>query len=96
MKYYKNRVDRFSVIAKRLVDDHSAELFIDSRQQQNADNAYNDHLNTLGKQLEQYAKDFLESCKTQNEQLKADIWRICNKYLDLFIKRNDPYRRQLV
>lgn len=90
MKLHQNRVDRFSVIAKKLVDDHSEELFRDSTRLSDNYDVFNNHLETLGQQLEDYASDFLNNCKVQNEQLKNDIWNTCSKYLDLFAKRNQP------
>ena len=90
MKLHQNRVDRFSVIAKQLVDEHSAELFRDSVRLSDNYDVFNNHLETLGKQLEDYASEFLSSTKVQNDQLKNDIWNTCSKYLDLFAKRNQP------
>lgn len=90
MKLHQNRVDRFSVIAKKLVDDHSAELFRDSVRLSDNYDVFNNHLETLGQQLEDYAKDFLENYKSQSDQLKNDIWNTCSKYLDLFAKKNQP------
>lgn len=90
MKMHQNRVDRFSVIAKQLVDNHSAELFRDSVRLSDNYDVYSNHLESLGQQLEDYAKEFLNSCKVQNEQLKNDIWNTCTKYLDLFAKKNMP------
>lgn len=90
MKLHQNRVDRFSVIAKKLVDDHSAELFRDSVRLSDNYDVFNNHLETLGQQLEDYAKDFLENYKSQSDQLKNDIWNTCSKYLDLFAKKNEP------
>ncbi len=97
MKLHQNRVDRFSVIAKKLVDEHSAELFKDNSTLTDSYEAYTSHLDRLGQQLEDYASDFLNSCKVQNEQLKNDIWNTCTKYLDLFAKRNQPgqYRQYI-
>ena len=90
MKLHQNRVDRFSVIAKKLVDEHSAELFKDSTRLMDNYDIYRNHLDKLGQQLEDYASDFLNSCKVRNDQLKNDIWNTCSKYLDLFAKRNQP------
>jgi hypothetical protein len=90
MKLHQNRVDRFSVIAKKLVDEHSAELFKDSTRLMDNYDIYRNHLDKLGQQLEDYASDFLSSCQVQNDQLKNDIWNTCSKYLDLFAKRNQP------
>jgi|GEM_PF-1138219 len=89
MKLHQNRLDRFSVIAKKLVDEHSAELFSESRLS-DSDDIYNNHFQNLGKQLEEYAREFINSCKVQNDQLKNDIWYTCNKYLDLFASINQP------
>lgn len=89
MKLHQNKLDRFSVIAKKLVDDRSAELHKDIMHH-SADEVYNNHLNTLGKQLDNYAQDFLNNCKIQNEQFRKEVWGTCNKYLDLFARINEP------
>lgn len=89
MKLHQNRLDRFSVIAKRLVDDHSAQLYKDQMTATRED-VFNNHLHTLGKQLEHYATEFIRNCKVQNEQFKQDVWGTCNKYIDLFTKLNEP------
>ena len=87
----RNRLERFSDIAKRLVDDHSAQLFKNRLEH----DAYSNHLEAIGQQLEINARDFIGSLKTNNEELTSQVWNTCSKYLDLFIKRNDPDRENL-
>lgn len=89
MKLHQNRLDRFSVMAKKLVDNRSAELHQDLRKQE-VEDAYDTHRQTLGKQLEDYAREFLENCKIQNEQFINDVWGTCKRYLDLFDRINQP------
>ena len=88
----RNRIERFRTIAKRLVDRHSAELFTVYSIQADSDvyDAYNDHLDSLGRELDREAKDFITSYKTQSELMRNEIWRTCTRYLDLFVKRNQP------
>jgi hypothetical protein len=97
MKNYQNQLDRFCDIAKKLVDDHSAELFtryhVSTEGQHNVINdAYYQHLDVLGKQLDEQAQQFITSSnvRTRNEHLKSDIWSTCKKYIDQFVKRNEP------
>ncbi|MCB0700487.1 MAG: hypothetical protein H6551_11415 [Chitinophagales bacterium] len=92
MKLHQNRLDRFSVIAKQLVDRHSEAYFNDCTKRTDIFDAYNDHLNTLGEQLEQKATEFLKSCRTANEELRKEIWTTCTKYIELFIQWNSPGR----
>ncbi len=80
MKNYQNQLERFRNIAKRLVDDHSAAL--------HNDEAYSAHLDALRKQLEEHAQQFMASAKTNTDYIKSDIKSLCNKYTDLFIRRN--------
>ncbi|OSZ78482.1 hypothetical protein CAP35_09585 [Chitinophagaceae bacterium IBVUCB1] len=80
MKNYNNQLERFRMIAKRLVDDHSAAL--------HNDEAYTAHLDALMKQLEEQAQQFIASAKTNTDYIKTDIKSLCNKYTDLFIRRN--------
>ena len=96
MKNYQNQLDRFCDIAKKLVDDHSAELFTRYHVATDANNVTNDayykHLDVLGKQLDEQAQQFITSStvRTGNEHLKSDIWNTCKKYIDQFAKRNEP------
>lgn len=95
MKSYQNQLDRFRDIAKRLVDDHSAELFTGSRtvadgRRQVVNEAYFNHLDVLGKQLDEHAQKFIGGARTGSEDLKSEIWNTCKKYLDQFVKRNQP------
>ena len=94
MKNYQNQVDRFRDIAKKLVDDHSAELFTRTHVTANGvhnvmNDAYYNHLDVLGRQLDEQAQQFI-SMRKNNENLKSDIWSTCKRYLDLFVKRNQP------
>jgi hypothetical protein len=81
MKNYQNQLERFRNIAKRLVDDHCAAL--------HNDEAYKAHLDALMTQLEENAQQFMETTRTNTELLKSDIRKLCNKYTELFIRRND-------
>lgn len=95
MKNYRNQLDRFCDIAKRLVDEHSAELFTgthlatDSRQNLLSD-AYYTHLDVLGKQLDEQAQLFITTNRTGDEGLRSDVWSTCKKYIEQFAKRNQP------
>lgn len=95
MKNYRNRLDRFRDIAKKLVDDHSAELFTgtqlstDGRRNIMHD-AYHMHLDVLGKQLDEQARQFIGTVHTSSESLSSDVWNTCRKYLEQFVKRNEP------
>ncbi len=93
MKNYQNQLDRFSDIAKKLVDNHSADMFNVSRAAANGPEgnsyaAYNSHLDSLGRELDEHAQQFAQ--KVSDEKLKTDIWGMCKKYLDQFVKRNEP------
>lgn len=90
-KLHQNRLDRFSVMAKKLVDDRSAELHLDLRKP-GSDDVYDTHRQTLGEQLEANAREFLESCKINNDQFINDVWGTCKRYLELFdrINQKDP------
>lgn len=81
MKNYQNQLERFRNIAKRLVDDHCAAL--------HNDEAYKAHLDALMTQLEENAQQFMETTRTNTELLKSDIRKLCNKYTELFIRRNE-------
>lgn len=89
MKSHQNRLDRFTVIAKKLVDEHAAELHRDVKVSTH-DSVYKSHLTALGKQLNDYALEFIKSCKVKNEHFINEVWGTCNKYLDLFAKYNEP------
>ncbi len=94
MKNYQNQLDRFGNIAKKLVDDHSADFFNRCRMVQEEhlvkNEAFYNHLDALGRQLEEQAQRFIVSAKKGSEDLKSDVWNLCKKYLDLFIKTNQP------
>ncbi len=95
MRSTQNKLDRFRTIAKRLVDEHSAEVFtrttISSEGRQNVlDDVYFNHLDVLGKELNEQAEQFITSVKTVNEEVKSEIWNTCKRYIDQFIKRNQP------
>lgn len=94
MKSYRNQLDRFCDIAKRLVDEHSAELFtrthLSTEGTQNVMNdAYFMHLDVLGKQLDEQAQMFITSYNS-GEGLRSDVWSTCKKYLEQFVRRNQP------
>lgn len=89
MKLHQNRLDRFSVIAKQLVDNHATEFHNDLKKA-TQEEAFNNHLQTLGKQLEEYAGEFLNNCKVQNEQFRKEVWGTCNRYIDLFTRIHQP------
>jgi histone H3/H4 len=96
MKAYQNKVERFRNIAKKLVDDHSAELFSSYRlstdigSSEIAYDAYNSHLESLGQQLTERAYEFIATAKSNTEIIKSEVLGVCNKYLELFVKRNQP------
>jgi hypothetical protein len=93
MRGEQNQVERFRTIAKRLVDDHSAECFTKSaissgNGQTVVDDVYYNHLDELGRELNEQAEQFLTSFKGVKEDVKSEIWNTCKKYIDLFIRRN--------
>lgn len=95
MKNYQNQLDRFCDIAKKLVDEHSAELFTGSHLASDGrhnvvNDAYYSHLDVLGKQLDEQAQQFIVAYPSRNELLKSDIWNTCKKYMEQFVKRNEP------
>ncbi len=95
MKNYQNRLDRFRDIAKKLVDEHSAQLFTGARLSTDGRNntgqdAYHTHLDVLGKQLDEQARQFIGTVHSSTEGLSSDVWNTCKKYLDQFVKRNEP------
>jgi hypothetical protein len=100
MKNYQNQLERFRVIAKKLVDEHSAELFSTYRLSTDigvdniADDAYHSHLDTLGRQLTEKAQEFISSARANaranSDIIKTEVHGLCSKYLDLFAKRNQP------
>ena len=92
MKNYQNQLDRFKSIAKRLVDDHCAELFSSYRLSTDniGDDAYHSHLDVLGKQLDEHAQQFITTNNPGNESFRSEVWNVCKRYLDLFAQRNQP------
>jgi hypothetical protein len=95
MKGTQNQLERFRSIAKRLVDEHSAEVFIRSamgaeRENSLTDDVYYSHLDILGKELNEQAQHFIGCYKTVGEDVKSEIWNTCRKYIDQFIRRNQP------
>jgi hypothetical protein len=92
MRGEQNQVERFRTIAKRLVDDHSAECFtkstISSGNGHVIDDVYYNHLDVLGRELNDQAEQFLSSFKEVKEDVKSEIWNTCKKYIDLFMRRN--------
>ncbi len=95
MKGTQNQLERFRTIAKKLVDEHSAEVFVrsaissDGRHTLTDDVFYN-HLDVLGKELNEQAEQFIASFKGVNEDVKSEIWNTCKKYMDQFMRRNQP------
>ncbi len=81
MKNYQNQLERFRNIAKRLVDDHCAAL--------HNDEAYKAHLDALMHQLEEHAQQFVSGARANADNMKTDIRSLCNKYTELFIRRNE-------
>lgn len=92
MKNYQNQLDRFCNIAKRLVDDHSAEFYTRSQlgSYQITNDVYYSHLDGLSKQLNERAEQFITSAKAGSDDLKSEIWDTCRKYIDQFVQRNEP------
>jgi hypothetical protein len=94
MKGAQNQVERFQNIAKKLVDDHSAELFVREGirpgRESIIDDAFYSHLDVLGRELKEQAEQFLGSFRTVNEEVKTQIWDVCKRYVDQFAKRNQP------
>jgi len=95
MKSYQNKLDRFRSIAKKLVDEHSAEYF--SNQQvyndlgvDDTSAAYKSHLDSLSKQLEEQAQYFVMTARAGAEAIKQEISGLCRKYMDQFVQRNQP------
>ncbi len=91
--YYQNQLERFRTIAKKLVDQHSAELnkvcgF--EVEPQTVDDIYQDHFNNLGRELDTEAKSFLETYNIKQDSIVGEIWNTCNKYLQHFAQRNQP------
>ena len=95
MRSTQNQLDRFRTIAKKLVDEHSAEVFTrtamcsDGRENV-LDDVYYSHLDKLGQQLNEQAEQFITSVRTVNEEVKTEIWNTCKRYIDQFIRRNQP------
>ncbi len=97
MKAYQNQVERFRMIAKKLVDQHSAEFFhrchlMPGFPDKAAIDQFYSHLDCLGKQLEEQAQQFIGTytLPQKAEELKAEIWNTCRQYLDQFVQRNQP------
>lgn len=90
MSNYQNQLDRFRTIAKKLVDDHCAELFTSSKHVEAKKDTYSLHLDTLGKQLDEQAQQFISSSQAGNESLRSEIWNVCKKYLEQFVRRSEP------
>jgi hypothetical protein len=95
MKSTQNQLDRFRTIAKKLVDDHSAEVFTRAAitadgKPHGVDDVYFNHLDKLGRELNSHAEEFITSFRTVNEDVKSEIWTTCKRYMDQFIKRNQP------
>lgn len=91
MKNYQNQLDRFRAIAKRLVDDHCAELFSSYRLSTDnmSDDVYHSHLDVLGKQLDEHAQQFITTNNPGNESFRSEVWNTCKKYLEQFVSRSE-------
>lgn len=81
MKNYQNQLERFRNIAKKLVDEHCAAL--------HNDEAYKAHLDALMNQLDEQAQQFIATTRANADYIKSDIKSLCNKYTELFIRRNE-------
>lgn len=92
MKGTQNQLERFRSIAKRLVDEHSAEVFVRGAcsSERGTDDVYYNHLDVLGKELNEQAEQFIGTYKAVGEDVKAEIWNTCRKYIEQFAKRNHP------
>jgi hypothetical protein len=95
MKGTQNQLERFQMIAKKLVDEHSAEVFTRSAISSEGvprmtDEVYHSHLDVLGKELNEQAEQFIGNFKAVNEDVKSEIWNTCRKYIDQFVRRNQP------
>ncbi len=95
MKGTQNQIERFRAIAKRLVDEHSAEVFVRSAitsegKHNLTDEVFYNHLDVLGRELNEQAEQFIGTFKGVSEEVKIEIWNTCRKYLDQFMERNQP------
>lgn len=95
MKGTQNQLERFRTIAKKLVDEHSAEIFtrnaISSEGKYSVtDDAYYSHLDVLGKELNEQAEQFIGAFRAVSEDVRNEIWETCRKYIDQFVRRNQP------
>jgi len=92
MKGMQNQLERFRSIAKKLVDEHSAEVFVRSAicRERGTDDIFFRHLDVLGRELNEQAEHFIGLYKTVDEEVKTEIWDTCRKYIDQFSKRNQP------
>ncbi len=89
MSNYQNQLDRFRTIAKKLVDDHCAALFTSRKVEQITTDPFSTHFDSLGKQLDEQAHQFISDNKPANDSLRSEIWDTCKKYLEQFVKRTD-------
>lgn len=90
MKLYQNRIDRFSVIAKKLLDQHATDYFNDCRKDKDQYEAFSSHYELLGSQLEQYATEFIKNTNVSSKYLADGVWKKCNYYLALFERTHAP------
>ncbi|HRO42291.1 MAG TPA: hypothetical protein PL009_05620 [Flavipsychrobacter sp.] len=92
MRGTQNQLERFRSIAKKLVDEHSAEVFVRSAfsSENGTDDVYFRHLDVLDKELNEQAEQFIGTYKAVNDEVKTEIWDTCRKYIDQFVKRNQP------
>ncbi len=98
MKAYQNQLERFRMIAKKLVDEQSADYFhqrhlMAGHPDKNSLDSFYSHLDALGKQLDEQAQHFIRRYSSARElggQLKSEIWETCRQYLEQFVQRNQP------
>ncbi len=92
MKGVQNQVERFRSIAKRLVDEHSAEVFVWSAlcSEKGTSDVYYSHLDDLNKELKEQAEQFIRNFKSVDDNVKSEIWSTCRKYIEQFARRNQP------
>jgi len=95
MRGLQNKLERFRNIAKKLVDEHSAEVFTRRATFREGgfpmtDDVYHNHLDVLDKELNEQAEQFISNFKEVNEHVKKEIWNTCKRYIDQFAQRNQP------
>jgi hypothetical protein len=94
MSSTRNQLERFRTIAKRIVDEHCAEVYtttsVPPEESSNSTETYYSHLDVLGKELDEQANQFLGSYKSVSEGLRSEIWNVCRNYVENFVRRNQP------